>query len=385
MPSTRAIVMHVLRIAVMFALYDIATVCGKQIQCSVSSSKDLFSALHNPACKGIKFRDFILSTNTLRNAFFKSTTQHADLETNVYESVVFSGTKLEPGAMFVLGDILSQGLLKTKSLIFWNNGLDCSLEDTSEAVIALIQVLDNATSVAPTYLRELHFSDNLLHDHCTESLAAAVAASQIHSLVLSGNGIQPAGIASMCDALVKSHQLEALTITGAEGGSNQWMSNHVGLEGARGLQTLLISPSSKVSKLVLSGTNLKDEGAVAIGQALTDSREIKILDLNRNSITDVGAKGLAEGIRGAASLNIVILATNKISDEGAGELARAVHHHNNIIVVDLENNAGTTRQAKDLVAAVRPTCSIILCTIDLTCASREMCMPSCSDCYCNWH
>lgn len=108
------------------------------------------------------------------------------------------------------------GLLKTKSLIFWNNGLDCSLEDTSEAVIALIQVLDNSTSVAPVYLRELRFSDNLLYDHCTEPLASAVAASHINALVLSGNGIRPTGVAMLCDELVKSHELEALTITGAE-------------------------------------------------------------------------------------------------------------------------------------------------------------------------
>lgn len=110
MESKQTCVVHASKIFVILALVGAAY--GKQIQCSISSSKELYSALRDPQCKGLKFKDFILSTSTLRNAFFKSTTHIETAESydsKVYDSVVLSGTKLEPGAMFVLGDVLSQG------------------------------------------------------------------------------------------------------------------------------------------------------------------------------------------------------------------------------------------------------------------------------------
>ena len=57
--------------------------------------------------------------------------------------MVFSGTKFQPGAITMFGDAVGLGVLKLRSLIFWNNGLDASPTESSEAVAALVQMMQS--------------------------------------------------------------------------------------------------------------------------------------------------------------------------------------------------------------------------------------------------
>ena len=114
-------------------------------------------------------------------------------------------------------------------------------------------------SSASTSLRELRFTDNLLLDHGAESLGRfpgpyhlsmqarliagrageAIAGSSIEALVLSANGIGPAGVAALCRGLATASRLRELTISGVERGANSWMSNEVGDEGGAAIRALL--------------------------------------------------------------------------------------------------------------------------------------------------
>ena len=72
--------------------------------------------------------------------------------------MVFSGTKFQPGAISMFGDAVGLGVLKLRSLIFWNNGLDASPTESSEAVAALVQIMQSenvnrrAQSHVPSHL-----------------------------------------------------------------------------------------------------------------------------------------------------------------------------------------------------------------------------------------
>jgi len=334
---------------VAFVLFNSITTTVQAKQCHANTPAEFRDAFYDhERCTGIKLTDFVLTNDALDKTIFKTPigsnpSAPSAVGMRSFECLVFSGTKFESGAILMLSEAMSAGLFKTKSLIFWNNGLDSTESETSEALAALVQILEHAHE-----LEELRFSDNLLFDNGATELGNALADSSVQKVVLSGNGIAPDGIASMAMALARSQNLTQLTISGAEGGKNSWMSNHVGEAGAQGIGILLNS-RSRMQRLVLAGSGLQDEGATVIGGAISGHPGLQILDLNRNAITDIGAKAVAEGLKKAAALKLLIMSTNKITDVGSIALAFAARANPKVRVIDLDHNSKITHKGKKAV------------------------------------
>ncbi len=66
--------------------------------------------------------------------------------------------------------------------------------------------------------------------------------------------------------------------------------------------------------VVLTGKNLTDEDALAIGELLKTNNTLKVLDLGHNNITDV--QSIGEALKTNNTLTSLYLARNNITDGG---------------------------------------------------------------------
>jgi Ran GTPase-activating protein (RanGAP) involved in mRNA processing and transport len=66
---------------------------------------------------------------------------------------------------------------------------------------------------------------------------------------------------------------------------------------------MLQSETTYLKTLVLSGTNVGDEGVAEIAKGLNGNNQLTALDLHRCQITDEGAIALAKALSGAYGAN----------------------------------------------------------------------------------
>ena len=71
-------------------------------------------------------------------------------------------------------------------------------------------------------------------------------------------------------------------------------------------------------------TQIGDEGAAALAQALAKNASIAELHLCNNNITDIGASALAVALESNTTLAVLGLQDNHINDNGGSALARAL-------------------------------------------------------------
>merc|ERR1712166_1727571 len=137
------------------------------------------------------------------------------MEDRHLDSLVFSGTKLEGGAVAALGSALHDGVFHADNLIFWNNGVDSTEHQSSEGVFALAEIVRSDSAS----LKELHFTDNMLLDDGADELGSALQeADDISKVVLSGSGITADGVHALCIKLANT-AIQSLSITGVERGA----------------------------------------------------------------------------------------------------------------------------------------------------------------------
>jgi Ran GTPase-activating protein (RanGAP) involved in mRNA processing and transport len=86
------------------------------------------------------------------------------------------------------------------------------------------------------------------------------------------------------------------------------------------------------------GNDIRDEGAEALAQALTENRHLQVLDLDFNEIHGGGAEALAQALRVNTTLTGLYLNSNFIGSDGATALADGLSVNTALTDLMLERN-----------------------------------------------
>jgi Ran GTPase-activating protein (RanGAP) involved in mRNA processing and transport len=129
---------------------------------------------------------------------------------------------------------------------------------------------------------------NRLGDAGLASLAAALPGNRrLQKLVLYDNGAQHAGCAALFAALHRNTALESLDLSANDLGAVPTMES---------LKALLIH-NRALRNLFLWGTQLTNEGAIALAEGLAENKTALRLELRNNVITAAGLLALSHALR----------------------------------------------------------------------------------------
>lgn len=123
---------------------------------------------------------------------------------------------------------------------------------------------------------------------------------------------------------------EAIKKAGEEGKSKlRWLdlgSNDVRERGAVAIGEAIECPGVRISRLTLRGNGILSEGMDRLGQGVAMSQTLRRIDLAHNGFGDRGAIAFADGLsRGTASqLRVLLLAFNSIGPDGTAALMRSL-------------------------------------------------------------
>jgi len=192
-------------------------------------------------------------------------------------------TGVTASGLDMLAGALAGRVAKLQRLFLGGNGLGPSV------VPVLARLIHEAG------IRELYLSANHLGDDGVSSLARA-ASGMAMVLGLGGNGITPAGVATLAEHLSTWDSLDlarppserALAATG----------NHVGDEGAAVLAKAL--PHSRVRRLDLRHTGIRGRGAKLLLEAVREHPTLGYLGLN-GGVPRRARRTAAEALRGRES------------------------------------------------------------------------------------
>ena len=159
------------------------------------------------------------------------------------------------------------------------------------------------------------FGDGTYNPSGIQAIASALAVNAVlNKLVLSFNSIYDEGAIALGEALKSNKTLKELELVYCD----------IGAEGGKALASALSEGSAVLNKIVLDGNKIKDEGAIALGEALKSNKTLKELALSSCGIGAEGAKALASALsEGSAVLKNVDVSYNYIQGEGAQQLAAA--------------------------------------------------------------
>ena len=207
-------------------------------------------------------------------------------------------------------------------------------------------------------LVSLDLSTNNMNRHMTV-LMRALARSKLHTLNLHDCQIKPDGAKALADALRDNVVLKKILLTAnmikdkgaiALGGAlknNKTLKElelkfcDIGPEGGKALASALSEGSAGRSERVLESNMTKDEGAIALGEALKSNKTLEELDLFKCSIGAEGAKALASALsEGSAVLTSLNLEMNHVGPEGAKALAAALRVNRVLLTnLNIKDNA----------------------------------------------
>eukprot|EP00435_Cladocopium_sp_Y103_P073598 s374_g44.t1 len=91
-------------------------------------------------------------------------------------------------------------------------------------------------------------------------------------------------------------------------------------------------------ELQLSGNEIGDDGAQALGDGLKENKSLVLLLLENNSIGDAGAQALGEGLKENRSLEKLDLNSNSSGDAGAQALGESLKENRSLLELCLDNN-----------------------------------------------
>jgi Ran GTPase-activating protein (RanGAP) involved in mRNA processing and transport len=177
------------------------------------------------------------------------------------------------------------------------------------------RVLADALSMSTCCIETLNLSENRILDEGAAALANALIVNRsLQWLNVSECEIGASGASALFNALARQEFLTDLDLG----------HNNICLEGAKALaNALMVNTALRTVDLFM--TKIDDAGSCTIANALKSNRTVMHLNLGANCIESMGAKALAQALAVAES-KIAFLSLNytDIGDEGAIALANAL-------------------------------------------------------------
>ncbi len=126
------------------------------------------------------------------------------------------------------------------------------------------------------------------------------------------------------------------------------------------------SQSSGIESLTIKLNNVKDNGAIAIAEALGESKTLTYLDLMVNQIGDSGAEHLARAIEINTTLQILSLSNNLINDRGGICIAKSLEKNSTLqkIYFNFADDANGDIFAREFISVLETNGSLRLLSIN---------------------
>ena len=125
-----------------------------------------------------------------------------------------------------------------------------------------------------------------------------------------------------------------------------------------------------VMDLNLSGNEITDEGAAAIGDMIHRNRCIKYLDLCCNQIGDEGVRSLALALRTNKTLAVISLSSNPFGDRGIVNLASGLRFNTSVRELVLLDNQITYEGALQMSEGLLENSTLLYLTLPYTLGYR---------------
>ncbi|KAF0699170.1 Aste57867_10222 [Aphanomyces stellatus] len=203
---------------------------------------------------------------------------------------------------------------------------------TCHASVAAVRALFEAVWACPTLE---HLDLSLTHVEFLLQAHTFSTPLTVHSLNLSGCGVDAKAMAHLAHGLRRSHVAE-LTLD----------HNPIEFAGLKALVAVL--PETNVQSLALRRMMLDDTDCRHVAMALPQSK-VAELDLSFNSIRDRGAEELAAYVRRTPSLHTIRLVDNEICMPGASALVKALAARaHDMKYLDVSKNLVESDEAKTL-------------------------------------
>ncbi|KAK7476958.1 hypothetical protein BaRGS_00031817 [Batillaria attramentaria] len=187
----------------------------------------------------------------------------------------------------------------------------------------------------PLALRVFVSGRNRLENDGATALAAAFKEiGTLEELAMPQNGINPPGISALVDAIAVNKNLRILNLndnTFTEVGAREMSKVLPQLqalevinfgdcllktEGALALAKALKLGQKKLKELILSGNEIKQSGAIAVTEAMTDKENLAVLDLNANQLGEEGVELVQNSMEAVGKLEFLASLSD---DEGCSD------------------------------------------------------------------
>jgi hypothetical protein len=114
--------------------------------------------------------------------------------------------------------------------------------------------------------------------------------------------------------------------------------NHQGCPPRAQALAAALSGNSTLTKLILSGNDLGDDGAKVFAEALAVNTGLRVMDLGANEISTPGATELGKAIAANKALKTLDLSYNKVGGGGAAALADGLRTNMTLTTLYLHGN-----------------------------------------------
>lgn len=160
----------------------------------------------------------------------------------------------------------------------------------------------------------INLNDNYIRDEGCKILGDFLAINpEISHLELKGNNITSKGLVFILEGLQQNFKIKSMNL--------EW--NYLGMEPS-GLELLVnfLKKNQSLQHLDLKNNKISgnDAGRV-LGELLTSSKSLLVLDLRWNEIGTLGAKSILAGLKENSSLKVLELAGNNVSEDILQEIS----------------------------------------------------------------
>ena len=230
---------------------------------------------------------------------------------------------------------------------------------------------DGASAIAEalktnTKLTTLYIYSNNIQDKGAEALAEALQNNKtLTTLKIGYNKIGPKGAKALAKALLENKTLTTLNIGNnnfSDAGkthltealkTNTTLTN-LNIDGndfsVKNLLNLL-NNNHTITNLNIGSNNIKGEGAIALAEALQNTKLTKLI-INNNKFGPEGAKALANILKDNKILTELYIDNNNIQDEGAKALVEALKTNKSLKLLTLSQNKLTGTVMKELIKTI---------------------------------